>query len=265
MTHVIFVVILGIANALLFYLDCYKKNLFQRKPEDLVIMFFSYVITISSYLLMFIFPTRGISLVSNVVIIGLIFILVPQLVAESIARINKKQIEILAILLILCFMTFIADQQAFFGKKMPEEVPITYINFPETNDILIMDASQPEFVATDISVLEKVDWESLSHSNGKRIIRSLGCDAIVIIKPERIVAYLNIKPTFVVRNPMPHEFMLKNPRNLGLVADNNDIPYYKYALLRHDSFGSYVIGKYALCNALTFEVSYFDKLPNWAK
>lgn len=265
MSLCIFLVALVMENILLFYLTYCKRNRFQGRPAEILIMILCYVITVSCCLVMFIFPTRGISLVSNVVIIVLIFILLPQLVAESIARISKKQIEILAILLILCFMAFIADQQAFFSEKMPEGVPITYIDFPETNDILIIDASQPEFVSTDVSALEKVEWKSLSHSNGKKIIRSSSCDVIVIIEPERIVAYLNIEPTFVVRNTMPHELMLKNPRNLGLVVDDNDIPYYKYALLRHDSFGNYVVGKYALCNALTFEVSYFDKLPNWAK
>ncbi len=265
MTLIIGAITYGITNSLLLCLTYRNRNI-KKIPLEYFIFLVGciYMIFLLVLLGMIAIPAGGISLISNIIIPSIMLILVPQLILESIARTNIQRIEVLSLSLMLCFMAFVADQQAFFSEKMPEGVPITYIDFPETNDILIIDASQPEFVSTDVSILEKVEWESLSHSNGKKIIRSSSCDVIVIIEPERIVAYRNIETAFVVRNTMPHELMLKNPRNLGFVVDDNDIPYYKYALLRRDSFGNYVVGKYALCNALTFEVSYFDKLPNWA-
>ncbi len=255
----------GIANSLLFCKTYLNRNIKKIPLEHFIFLLGCiYMISFLGLMGMIAIPANGISLISNVITPSIMLILVTQLILESIARTNIQRIEILSLLLMLCFMAFVADQQVFFSKNIQTELPITHIDFPETNDILIVDTSQPEFVSTDISVLEKVDFELLSNSNGKKIIRSHSCGAIVIIDHERIVAYLNIKKIdFTAINAS--ELLLKNPRNLGLVVDDNDIPYYKYALLKHDSFGSYIVGKYALCNALTFEVSYFDKLPNWAK
>lgn len=182
---------------------------------------------------------------------------------------TKKQFEVFAILCFACCLSFVADQNSFseldISQLKSETKPITTdISFSK-NDVLIIDISQPSFTSKDTAILEEIDWKEISTSYEKDIICSISYDDISILD-NKILCYTNIpEGNFIARNTLPDELLFKNPINLGIVADDENIPYFKYALLKHDSIGHYSVDKYALCNGLTYEVTYFEELPDFAQ
>ena len=82
-----------------------------------------------------------------------------------------------------------------------------------------------------------------------------------------VFGYLDIVPE--VRstpfNTIPSDLVFLNFVNLGLTADEENVPYFKYAILTKDSLTSdYSVKLYALCHAITHKVGFYQELPNWA-
>lgn len=134
-------------------------------------------------------------------------------------------------------------------------------------DISIIDVPPPSFSSTDGSILSNIAWQNAYDCKEKKILWDV--NFIAIISKNKILAYINIPENileFLPRNTFPTFLLFRNPINMGMVVNTKDTPFFKYALLKKDGlFGTYHVSGYALCNALTYEVEYYEELPDFAK
>ena len=168
---------------------------------------------------------------------------------------NKKRISILTCLLLACLWLFQQDQKNL-QKIIPDKKIETAKNM-----------SQPTLVSNNKEVLNDISWKDLYSSNGKQIICSGTFSEIAIITKNELLGYTNIAyDDLIPRNATLGNFLFQNSIFLGMTADDENIPYFKYALAKKDSFfGNYSIDKYVLYNALNGELEYFSELPDFAQ
>lgn len=222
------------------------------------------------YACMLAVPKR-LAIFSNIIITGffiaLLFILIWSLCLKSLTR--KKAIILISLTLI-CSTLYKQDQKSLQKINIStNEVSIDAIDIDYKTDISIIDVSHPSFSSNDSSslknIIKDVDYTMYDCKEQKILWSS---ENVVIISKDKIWGYvktpLNIFE-FTPRNTMPSALLFQNPINIGMAIDE-DIPYFKYALLKKNGLlGDYRVSKYALCNALTYEIEYYEELPDFAQ
>lgn len=180
---------------------------------------------------------------------------------------NKKRISILACLLLACLWLFQQDQKNL-QKIIPDKKIETAKNFEFPNmTTTIIDMSSPTFVSNNKEVLKDISFKDLYLSNGKQIICSGTFREIAIVTKNELLCYTNIAyDNLIPRNATLGKFLFQNSIFLGMTVDDENIPYFKYALAKKDGlWRNYYIDKYVLYNALNGELEYFSELPDFAQ
>lgn len=66
--------------------------------------------------------------------------------------------------------------------------------------------------------------------------------------------------------PIPEKLKEHNPKGIGITVDDENTPYFVYALLEKKHFlGKYSVKNYALWNAKNKKIEYYEELPDFAK
>lgn len=210
----------------------------------------------------FSYPATSYTALSHFMITFLVALLFSLLWHFFRKTLTRKKVQIFAILAFASGLAFVADQDKL--AKVEFDVSVSPI-MPFTSELYLLPANSEN--TTNVSALQEKSWKYLYFSNEKPILCSKDYRNIAIIDEDMVFGYLDIVPE--VRstpfNTIPSDLVFLNFVNLGLTADEENVPYFKYAILTKDSLTSdYSVKLYALCHAITHKVGFYQELPNWA-
>lgn len=169
-------------------------------------------------------------------------------------------------LTLVCVILYKQDQKTLQNIST-NAAAIESFDIDYKTDISMIDISQPSFDVKDGSILSSVEWLYAYDFKEKRILWASGF--IAVISKDKVSGYTHIPVNlfeFTPSNTMPSALLFQNPINIGMAVDEEDTPFFKYALLKKDSLlGGYHVSGYALCNALTYEIEYYEDLPDFVQ